>query len=109
MKHKASVKGYMDGLSQLKSKQGVEASEIAKRQKSIDAVNADLKASEEKIAKLEQENAAGQKLLTELDKLGVDLEAISGRAANSIAKLDGWTDLGNTVGGLVNSASGLHH
>jgi hypothetical protein len=117
MKHKASAKGYTDSLSLLKSKQAADAGEIAKRQKSIDAVTADLKESEGKIAKLEQENVAGQKLLDDLSKLNVDLEAISGRVANSVAgnlkerftKVDGWIDLGNTVGSLVNSASGIHH
>jgi predicted RNase H-like nuclease (RuvC/YqgF family) len=117
LKYKASAKGYTDSLSQLKSKQAADPAEIAKRQKSIDAVNADLKESEGKIAKLEQENTAGRKLLDELSKLNVDLEAISGRVANSVAgnlkerftKVDGWIDLGNTVGSLVNSASGIHH
>jgi myosin heavy subunit len=117
MKHKASAKGYTEALAQLKSKQAADPGELAKRQKSIDSVNSELKSVEAKIQKLEQDNAAGQKMLDELTALNVDLDKISGRAANSLAgnlkdrytSLDGYIELGNTVGSLVNSASGIHH
>lgn len=116
-KHKASARAYTDALTQLKGKQAADPGEIAKHQKSIDSVNTELRAAEDKIQKLEKDNADAQKWLDELASLNVDLDKLSGRTANTlsgnlkerITSLDGWIDLGNNVGNLVNSASGLHH
>ena len=115
-KYQASAKGYTDALAQLKSKQAADAAEIAKREKGITSLNTSLKEAQGKIAKLEQDNAAAQKLLDELVALNVDLDKISGQSANSIAgnlkarftSLDGWLDLGNNVGSVVSAASSVH-
>ena len=60
-------------------------------------------------------SADGQKILDELTQLNVELDKISGQSANTLAgnlltqvtTLDGWINLGNNVGGLISSASGV--
>ena len=115
-KQTVAAKSYTDALDKLKGDPSVAAAELAKRQKTIDALNGELKSTSDAIKKLESENAAGQKMLDELEALKVDLDKISGQSANSLVgnlkarftSLDGWIDLGNTAGGLIGTSSGLH-
>jgi hypothetical protein len=109
------ARSYVTALAALKGDPSIEAGELAKRQKNIDTLNAELKAVSDKIKKLQAANIGSQKILDELAAMNVELDKISGQSANSIlgnlkerfTSLDGWVDLGNTVGGLINSASGL--
>ncbi|MDR3515363.1 MAG: hypothetical protein P4M00_06070 [Azospirillaceae bacterium] len=115
-KNKVLAKSYADQLGTLAGTPNVNVAELAKCQKSTDALNAGIKSAEDKIAKLDASNADAQAVLDELKGLGADLDAISTQAPNTVlgnlkkrfSSLDGWTDLGNSVGGLVNAASGVH-
>jgi predicted RNase H-like nuclease (RuvC/YqgF family) len=115
-KYTASANGYTAALDKLKTDPSILPAEIAKRQKTIDGLNAQLKSCADSIKKMESQNAAGQKLLDDLVSMNVELDKISGQAANSLlgnlkaryTTLDGYIEVGNTVGGMVNSASGIH-
>jgi prefoldin subunit 5 len=114
-KHSASAKGYATALGQLKQDPTVLPAEIAKRQKNIDGVNAKIQTLLGQITKLQQSNGKGQELLNLLESMNVELNKISGQAANSVlgnlkeyfTSVDGWIDFGNNIGGLVGNASGI--
>jgi chromosome segregation ATPase len=117
MPQKAASKSYATDIAKLSGDPTVEPSEIAKKQKAATAVSAKLEEMEGKIKSLKADNAKAQEMLKGLTDLNLDLDKFSGQSANTMlgnlkerfSKLEGWTDLGNTVGGLVNSASGIHH
>jgi hypothetical protein len=114
-KHSASAKGYATALGQLKQDPSVLPAEIAKRQKNIDGLNTKIDSLLGQITKLQQSNGKGQELLNLLVSMNVDLDKISGQAANSVlgnlkeyfTSVDGWIDFGNNIGGLVGNASGI--
>jgi DNA repair exonuclease SbcCD ATPase subunit len=114
-KQTAAINSYISALDKLKGDQSIQPAELAKRQKNIDALNEKVKSTQEAIKKLEASNAAGQKILDDLTQLNIQLDKISGQSANTLlgnlkdrfTSLDGWIDLGNNVGGLVSSASGV--
>ena len=116
VKQTAACKIYKNALDKLKGDPSIAAAEIAKRQKAVDSLTAELKSTDDQIKKLEAKNVEGQKVLDDLVALSADLEAISGQGANTLAgnlkarftSMDGWVDLGNTAGGLIGTSSGLH-
>jgi chromosome segregation ATPase len=115
-KQTVAARSYASALDKLKTDPSIPGAEISKRQKKIDGLNAELKSTSDSIKKLESDNAAAQKMLDDLEAMNVQLDKISGQSANSLAgnlkarftSLDGWVDLGNTVGSLINTSSGIH-
>ena len=67
------------------------------------------------IDKLAADIKTFEAVLEELKDLGVSLEKVSGQSANTVlgnlkerfSSIDGWTDLGNQVGGLTSGISGV--
>lgn len=114
LKNQAAVKSYVADLAKLGD--SVDPQLVAAKQKKAAEVETKLVETKAKIIKLEADNAEAQRLLDSLTALGAKVDELSGEAANTMlgnikarySKLDGWTDLGNTVGGLANSASGIH-
>ena len=114
-KQTAAIGGYKAALDKLKGDPSIQPAELAKRQKNIDALNEKVKSTEADIKKLETSNATGQKILDDLTQLNIQLDKISGQSANTLAgnlkqqvtTLDGWINLGNNVGGLISTASGV--
>lgn len=115
-KQGVAMASYQKALAALKQDQSVAPGEIAKKQKDFDGLEKEVKSLEGKIQKLKDSITEGQRVLEELEQLGVELDKVSGQTANSLAgnlkarfsTLDGWLDLGNTVGGVVSAASGVH-
>jgi hypothetical protein len=115
-KYKVAALSYSKDIVKLITDQSVDTGEVKAKAKACDEVNAKLTDVEDKIKALKADNAQAEIVLKALTDLGVQIDKFSSQAANTLAgnlkerfsKLDGWTDLGNSVGGLVNSAGGLH-
>jgi chromosome segregation ATPase len=115
--YKGEANRYKEAINGLNGNEIIEAGEIAKKKKAIEGLNAKIADLEAKVKTMEADNAKGETMLALLASLNIDIGKISGQTPNTLlgnlkerfSKLDGWTDLGNTVGGLVNSASGVHH
>jgi DNA repair exonuclease SbcCD ATPase subunit len=115
-KDTVAATSYESALDKLKGDSTVEPGEIAKRQKNIEALNAQLKATAAKIDKLQHDNAAAQEVVDELAGLNVELDKISGHSATTLlgslkgrfSSLDDWAELGNDIGNLVSASSGVH-
>lgn len=115
-KYKVAALSYSKDIVKLITDQSVDTGEVKAKAKACDEVNTKLTDVEDKIKALKADNAQAEIVLKALTDLGVQIDKFSSQAANTLAgnlkerfgKLDGWTDLGNSVGGLVNSAGGLH-
>lgn len=113
---KAAIAGYSRDIGKLAGDASLNSSEISSKVKAAADVAAKIKDTEGKIAGLKAENAKGEELLKTLSALNVEIDKISGNTPNTVlgnlkerfSKIEGWTDLGNSVGGIVNSASGIH-
>ena len=113
---KAALGGYTRDITKLTGDPTVNASEITAKTKAAADLTTKMKETEARIATLKAENTKGEDLLKTLSSLNVDLDKISGNTPNTVlgnlkdrfSKIEGWTDLGNTMGGLVNSAAGIH-
>jgi hypothetical protein len=113
---KAAVAGYSRDIGKLSGDPTLNSSELSSKIKAAADIAGKIKDTEAKIASLKAENAKGEELLKTLSALNVEIDKISGNTPNTVlgnlkerfSKIDGWTDLGNSLGGLVNSASGIH-
>jgi hypothetical protein len=115
--HKAAAKSFEADIVKIKGDPTVDQSEVGKKTKAIIDTNSKIAELENKMKAMGADNAKAQELLKGLEALNIDIDKVSTQTPNTLlgnlkerfSKLDGWTDLGNSVGGLVNSASGAHH
>lgn len=118
----AQIKGYQAQLDKLDVELKKQTppdkkilAESASRRKKITALDKQVTSLKAQMVKADQDNKEAVQLLQKLRDMNVQLDKISGQSASTVAgnlkerfkKLDGWTDLGNDLGGLASGVSGL--
>jgi hypothetical protein len=115
-KYKAEAHGYMKKLVELNASPMVDKGTLKSQGKSVTEMGAKIDKTLNKISSLKADNQKAVVLLKALTDLGVQLEAISGQAPNSIlgnlkerlSSVDGWLELSGDLGGLAGGISGAH-
>lgn len=114
-KKKAEIGGYEKSLNQIKNDPTMKK-EVASRQKKIGSLKAQIKGIEKKIAGVKADKVKAQDMLDQLTSMNVEIDKLSGTSSSTVGgnlkarftSLDGWTELGNDVGGLTSAISGAH-
>lgn len=109
-KKSVELTSYISALAKLPESKDKELKkkQVEKLKKSIVTVKMN-------VDKLASDIKTSEAVLEELKDLGVSLEKVSGQSANTVlgnlkerfSSIDGWTDLGNQVGGMTSGISGV--
>lgn len=109
-KKSVELTSYISALAKLP-----ESKDKEKKKKQVEKVKKSIVTVKLNIDKLAADIKTSEAVLDELKDLGISLDKVSGQSANTVignlkerfSSIDGWTDLGNQVGGMTSGISGV--